>query len=55
VSNVPLPPLSSIKDPAIRAVFQAIYQELQIRRGEIGSGGEKFVTKTELDSAVKKP
>lgn len=52
--NIPLPPLSSITDPAVRLALQAIYDELRLRRGETGNGQEKFVTKTELDKAVKK-
>jgi hypothetical protein len=48
----PLPPLSAVADPAVRKALQAIYDELRLRRGETGSGDNKFVTKAELVTYV---
>lgn len=49
---VSLPPLGGVKDAAVRAALEAIYQELQLRRGERGDGTSRFITKNELDSQV---
>lgn len=48
----PLPPLSSIADPATRLALQAIYNELLLRRGDVGNGQQQFVTKAQLDTAI---
>lgn len=48
-TQIPLPPLSSIQDPAVRKALQAIYDEIRLRRGETGAGGEQFVTQSELN------
>ena len=53
-SQIPLPPLASIPDPAVRLALQAIYDEIRLRRGELGNGNEKFVTQAELAAELKK-
>ena len=53
-NQIPLPPLSSIKDADLRSILNAIYDELRLRRGETGNGQEKFVTKSELDKVTTK-
>lgn len=54
MSSVPnFPPLSAVKDPAVRAVLQAIYDHLRVRSGEVGDGTNKYVTQTELQLALK--
>lgn len=53
-SQIPLPPISGVTDPAVRKALQAIYNELQLRRGETGSGDNKFVTQAELVSYAAK-
>ena len=53
-NQIPLPPLSAITDPAVRLALQAIYDEIRLRRGELGNGNEKFVTQAELAAELKK-
>ena len=52
--QIPLPPLSSIPDPAVRQALQAIYNEIMLRRGELGNGQEQFVTAATLAAELKK-
>lgn len=47
-----IPPLSSIKDPATRAVLQAIIDGWRVRNGELGNGDEKFLTVADLKGAA---
>lgn len=42
-----LPPLAGVKDPNVRAALEAIYSQLRIRNGEVGSGKAKFMTETD--------
>ena len=51
-NQVPLPPLSSVSDPALRLILKAIYDELRLRRGETGNGDNKFVTQAELKASI---
>ena len=46
--QIPLPPLTTISDVALRNILQAIYDELRLRRGEVGNGEKRFVTQAEL-------
>jgi hypothetical protein len=47
-----IPPLSSISDPNIRAVLQAIVDGQRIRNGDIGDGDEKFLTIGDLAAGL---
>ena len=49
--QIPLPPLTAISDVALRSILQAIYDELRLRRGEVGNGDKRFVTQAELQKA----
>ena len=49
--QIPLPPLTAISDVALRSILQAIYDELRLRRGEVGNGEKRFVTQAELQKA----
>lgn len=51
-NQIPLPPLSAVSDPALRLILKAIYDELRLRRGEIGNGENKFVTQAELNAKL---
>ena len=56
MSKLPnFPPLTAIKDPAVRMVLQAIIDHLRIRSGEVGDGSQRFVTQTELQQSRKTP
>lgn len=49
--QIPLPPLTAVSDVALRNILQAIYDELRLRRGEVGNGDKRFVTQAELQKA----
>lgn len=53
-----LPPLSAVKDPAVRSALEAIYAQLRVRNGEVGNA--KFLTEKDTrallaDSYAIKP
>lgn len=52
-SQIPLPPLSAVADSSLRNILQAIYDELRLRRGEVGNGQQQHVTRSEFDAALK--
>lgn len=47
-----IPPLSSIQDPAARAVLQALINGWHVRNGAVGDGGERFLTVNDLKSGL---
>jgi hypothetical protein len=49
-----IPPLSSIQDPAVRAVLTALVLGWQVRNGQVGGGEQKFLTAAEVDAMIKK-
>ena len=56
MSNTPpvpnLPPLSSISDAATRNYLQALTNGWRVRNGELGDGGEKFLTVNDLSDTI---
>ena len=53
MASVPnIPPLTAIKDPAVKLVLQAIIDQLRVRNGEVGDGSNKFVTPTDVQKAI---
>ena len=47
-----IPPVSGVTDPNTRAVLQALSDGMRVRNGEVGEGGEKFITVKELEAAL---
>jgi hypothetical protein len=47
------PSLAAIKDNATRQVLAAIIQHLRERGGEAGPSDEQFMTKAQVDTAIK--
>lgn len=51
MSSPPVPslaPLAGIKDPAVRAAFQALHDQVRVRNGEVGNGNHRFLTQADL-------
>ncbi len=48
----PLPPLSSISDPAVRAYLQALSNSWNVRNGYSGNGADKFLTASDLGDGI---
>lgn len=54
MSEVPkIPPLSSVSDPAVRRVLQALLDIDRVRSGEVGSGDNKYLTVADLEAGLK--